>query len=742
MLRSPTRGGTQRGTGRRHADRMLPPRKISHSCSAGLLPTFSRLQVGGDGQVKAPPPARAPALHHGPVTIPHAGGLLRVWAEVRSGALHIYPQRAATLPSLVVGHLEACRVSLASLTPDPSSSSSASSSAGSSPFASFVAASSNVSVPAHCVTVHRQVREEVRLLLGTREEAEAWAGMLQVTAVSRSLQLEGLNLECGAADCSLPGVDGSAGEDDSLDDGPREDEDEGEGEGEDEDEEDRTEEALASLINLLQPFYCGDDVGSGSSCDMESPEEEDEEGDGGGGEGVDVEGGEGGVLEGDIPPPSPSSSLSSTTTVEGTEVRLRRPLRLSPDDDGGRRELLQQMLATKSLLEKKQRNRRSGAGAWAVTAGEVENEYDRAQYEAQQSALRKAVILRQRKNSTAIKMATLERQQSNKGKKQKQRKQRGKTETAGGSIITSNGGGGGGGSGSRKGRGKGGGGGVGGGRGGLVWDAIRELGVGVEVGDEDVSHQLETLRRRLSALDSELRESKQTTERTLQDLQQRREQELHLIKDLGGVAEDLSLVGGGAAGAGGLSEASLLKNNIGGGGGGSLMGSLSSIPSIVLSSSSNLSGGGEKKTSEKIFGIKKGGSSKEGRTKARNPLHFLDLKLRVSRRHKSTECLSERPAATHDRSHNSTPGNGSFSDNSSDEEGADSQHPQQQPQQQPQSPTATPQQQQMDGLGGVRTEVSVEALREIEAFKQLIHRYFATHPRHDSITAHAREILL
>ncbi|MPC73569.1 hypothetical protein E2C01_067903 [Portunus trituberculatus] len=44
-----------------------------------------------------------------------------------------------------------------------------------------------------------QGREEVRLLLETREEAEVWVGMLQVTAVSRSLQLEGLNLECGAA---------------------------------------------------------------------------------------------------------------------------------------------------------------------------------------------------------------------------------------------------------------------------------------------------------------------------------------------------------------------------------------------------------------------------------------------------------------------------------------------------------------------------------------------------------------
>ncbi|MPC97128.1 hypothetical protein E2C01_092422 [Portunus trituberculatus] len=57
--------------------RMAPPRKLSHSCSAGLLPTFRRLQVGGDGQVVAPTPARSPALHRGSVTIPHAGGLLR-----------------------------------------------------------------------------------------------------------------------------------------------------------------------------------------------------------------------------------------------------------------------------------------------------------------------------------------------------------------------------------------------------------------------------------------------------------------------------------------------------------------------------------------------------------------------------------------------------------------------------------------------------------------------------------------
>ena len=113
-------------------------------------------------------------------------------------------------------------------------------------------------------------------------------------------------------------------------------------------------------------------------------------------------------------------------------------------------------------------------------------------------------------------MATLERQQSSKGKKQKQRKQRGKGDGGGG-----------------------GGGGVGNGvgEGGLAgvwagWDGTS----GESCGGGDaggVTHQLETLRRRLSALDCELRESKQDTERTLQDLQQRKEQELHLIKDLG-----------------------------------------------------------------------------------------------------------------------------------------------------------------------------------------------------------------
>ncbi|XP_045129551.1 uncharacterized protein LOC123515145 isoform X3 [Portunus trituberculatus] len=607
---------------------MAPPRKLSHSCSAGLLPTFRRLQVGGDGQVVAPTPARSPALHRGSVTIPHAGGLLRVWAEVRSGALHVYPQRAAALPSLVVAHLAQCRVSLTCL-------------AGPS--------------PAHCVLVHRKGREEVRLLLETREEAEVWVGMLQVTAVSRSLQLEGLNLECGAAG--------------------------------------------------------GDDVGSGSSCDAESPEEEEDEEE----EEARLEGRERGQKEG-CSTPLLSSSSSYTTMVEGTEVRLRHPPRLSPDEDAGRRELLQQMLTTKSLLEKKQKNRRSGAGAWAVTAGEIENEYDRAQHEAQLSALRKAVILRQRKNSTAIKMATLERQQSSKGKKQKQRKQKTKGD----------GGGGGGGGNNNTG---------GGGVGVWAWDGTGGEASGgggcMGVTGGDVTHQLEALRRRLSALDCELRESKQDTERTLQDLQQRREQELHLIKDLGGVAGDLPLAGGGA---GGMAEMTLAKSS----NGGSLMGSLSSIPSIVVSSSPTISSSSsssavEKKTSEKIFGIKVGGS-KEGRSKARNPLHFLDLKLRVSRRHKSTECLSARGASTPtpDRSHSSTPGNGSYSDNSSDEETDNLQQPRQ-------PPTAS---QLQAGRAGLRTEVSVEALREIEAFKQLIQRYFATHPRHDSITSHSREILL
>ncbi|MPC91642.1 hypothetical protein E2C01_086693 [Portunus trituberculatus] len=115
-------------------------------------------------------------------------------------------------------------------------------------------------------------------------------------------------------------------------------------------------------------------------------------------------------------------------------------------------------------------------------------------------------------------MATLERQQSSKGKKQKQRKQKTKGD----------GGGGGGGGNNNTG---------GGGVGVWAWDGTGGEASGgggcMGVTGGDVTHQLEALRRRLSALDCELRESKQDTERTLQDLQQRREQELHLIKDLG-----------------------------------------------------------------------------------------------------------------------------------------------------------------------------------------------------------------
>ncbi|XP_071537099.1 uncharacterized protein [Panulirus ornatus] len=534
-----------------------PPRKISHSCSAGTLPTFTQLHVGGDGLLVVPPPARTPSAHQGHAHIQHGASLIRVWVEVRNAGLHVYPHEAASRPSLVVAQLDLCDVTV----------------------------SREHTHPAHRVLVSMRGKEQVSLYLEEEAEAESWASMLRVTTVKRSLQLEGLNLECGAA-----------GED--------------------------------------------DDTASGDSCETESQDEE------AGGPceevGRDADGGGG-------PPGS---------------VRLRHPRRPShvrTRNDSERRELLQQMLTTKSVLEKKQKNRRSGPRAWAVTAGEVVNEYDRAQHQAQQSALRKAVLLRQRKNSTAIKMATLERQQSSK----KNRK-------------------------------------------------------------VEVALQLEALRRRLSSLDSQLKESKQDTERTLQDLENRRNQELHLIKDLGGVDESLGGELEGVSKGCGSQQVTLVKGSHGG----SLMGSLPSIPSIIVSNS-------ERKTPEKIFGIKVG--SREGRLKGRNPLHFLDLKLRVSRRHKSTECLSTpHPPHTPHRSHSSTPANGSCSDNSSDEEvdHLQQEHQQQQEQQKHQ------QQQQQEGPSSVRTEISKEALQEIEAFKRLIARYFATHPRHDSITSHSPEILL
>ncbi|XP_042236726.1 uncharacterized protein LOC121875970 isoform X2 [Homarus americanus] len=466
--------------------------------------------------------------------------------------------------------------------------------------------------------------DQVSLYLDSEAEADTWATMLKITTVKRSLQLEGLNLECGAADYPSPGAEGDVCRGDSC---------HGDTFQEDEvDEDELTREALDTLIGFLHPSYCEEeDTASGDSCETESQEEED--------------GGSGrcGVTQ-DAP--------------GGGSVRFRHPRRLSHTnarDDSGRRELLQQMLATKSLLEKKQKNRRSGAGAWVLTAGEVVNEYNRAQHEAQQSALRKAVILRQRKNSTAIKMATLERQQSSK-----------KTREA------------------------------------------------------DVSVQLEALRNRLSSLDTQLKESEQDTERMLQDLEQRRNQELHLIKDLGGVDDGLGGELGGVSRGCGSEEGTLVKGSHGG----SLMGSLPSIPSIVVSPS-------ERKAPEKIFGIKVG--NREGRLKARNPLHFLDLKLRVSRRHKSTECLTTTTTLPHtpNRSHSSTPANGSCSDNSSDDE-LDHHHRQHH----------NHHHHHHHRPPAIRTEIRKEALQEIETFKQLIERYFTLHPRHDSITAHAHEIIL
>ncbi|KAK8741168.1 hypothetical protein OTU49_002531, partial [Cherax quadricarinatus] len=455
---------------------MALPRKISHSCSAGVLPTFTHLRVGRDGMVMVPAPTRPPAAHHGHVHIPHGSQLLRVWVEVRGAGLYVYPHRAASLPSLVVPQLDLCDVTV----------------------------SREDTSPAYRVSLSLRGSEQASVYLSSEEEANMWATKLRVTAVRRSLQLEGLNLECGAA-----------GEQDYP--------------------------------------------GSGDSCEAESQGEEDEEGEGG--------------------HCGPLLLETSADSVVNHGVRLRHPRRLcqeSTRDDASRRELLQQMLTTKSLLEKKQKNRRSGAGAWMVTAGEVANEYDRAQHEAQQSALRKVVILRQRKNSTAIKMATLERQQSSKKKR-----------------------------------------------------------------EADVTVQLEALRTRLSSLDTQLKESEQDTERMLQDLEHRRNQELHLIQDLGCVDEDLGNVT-----SCGSEDTNLLKGSRGGSlkgssHGGSLKSShgstlMGSLPSIVVSS-------GERKSPEKIFGIKVGGF--EGRLKGRNPLHFLDLKLRVSRRHKSSECLTT--AATH-----------------------------------------------------------------------------------------------
>lgn len=36
----------------------------------------------------------------------------RVWVELRGGSLHVYPNEAASLPSLVVAHLVQCDVTV------------------------------------------------------------------------------------------------------------------------------------------------------------------------------------------------------------------------------------------------------------------------------------------------------------------------------------------------------------------------------------------------------------------------------------------------------------------------------------------------------------------------------------------------------------------------------------------------------------------------------------------------------
>ncbi|KAK4312459.1 hypothetical protein Pmani_016122 [Petrolisthes manimaculis] len=470
------------------------PRKISHSCSAGTLPTYTELQVGGDGLLLVPVPTRPPSTHQGHAYITHGNAFLRVWVEIRTTSLHIYPHEAATLPTLVVAHLDQCDVTLTHdvIAPPPPPNDVIAPPPPHDVIAppplhdviSFSHLQRHLNKPPYRVTVALKGCEQVSLYHYNPREAEVWSTMLKITTVHRSLQLEGLNLECGVA---------------------------------------------------------GAEEDSGDSC-----------------------------------------------------PNLRKT-----KDDTTRRELLQQMLATKTLLEKKLKNSKSGAGAWALTAGEVVNEYDRAQHQAQQSALRKAVILRQRKNSTAIKMATLEKQEAGKKKKKKKK-----------------------------------------------------------VGKDVVCVQLEALRRRLSSLDTQLRESEQDTERTLQHIEHRRNQDLHIIKDLGGVDDGgLEGVALGCSGGGGSNsnseEKPLIRNT--------LMGSLSSIPSIIISSSEKT----EKKiTPEKIFGFRVGGVSgggggvgvsgvNSGVTKTRNPLHFLDLKLRVSRRHKSTENLMT-PTHTYTHTHTRT----------------------------------------------------------------------------------------
>lgn len=100
---------------------------------------------------------------------------------------------------------------------------------------------------------------------------------------------------------------------------------------------------MEQALTSCPPSGVDDDAASGDSCETESQEDEDSEG--------------------------RARDAPDTHMPGGVRLRhARRRLHPRACDDPTRRELLQQMLATKSLLEKKQKNRKSGVSCEAIAS--------------------------------------------------------------------------------------------------------------------------------------------------------------------------------------------------------------------------------------------------------------------------------------------------------------------------------------------------------------------------------------
>ncbi|XP_076053394.1 uncharacterized protein LOC143032460 [Oratosquilla oratoria] len=698
------------------------PRKFSHTSSAGALPTFTQLHVSADGLLMVGPPTRAPATHQGHAYVAHNNAFIRVWLEIRGCGLHVFPHQAASTPSMVVTPLDQVET-LSPIRPvdfiQGSEKKTDTEAASTTAIwredqrhvvvnvnqGDHVTSGSTLLMCPDARAKRRKKKEKkgkklVRCVTKIKIEADGDGPVSITSSITSEEEEEGSEEEDEANPQESEGYEHAdvarsriLRTDDFCqpDDWGKEEKKDGKNK-----EENKKKELEPSFCVLLRTkdqeqlkFFVATEKESSTWAAMLRANSTTHRSLSL--EGLNLECGPAGDEDASSTNSDTCSNASvqdhadqQSTTSRGSSIssgsnsshgghEKRRSSREKAE--ASKRHLLQQMLATKNLLERKQKYKRSAAEAWRATAGEVQNEYERAQHETQQLALRRTVLLRQRKNSTAIKMATLERE-AGVGR-----------------------------------RGK-----LNGGSGGSVADSGT---------NQQQLQQLVALRERLSSLDSQLHESEKDTEKTLQGLEEKRCQELEILKNLGAMDENLSDEGGG------LLYAPYLR------------GSFPSLPSLTTCTQ-------EKRSNDRFFGIKMGGGGgggglgggggggggrgEGGRLKGRNPLNFLDLKIRVSRRHKSTENLSrstDQLFRTRRESSESSDDDtrrrfGGWSQSKSEKRSNSRKKVsdlKQSVESNKENAKTTPE----------RKEISKEALAEIDAFNRLIENYYALNPRHDSI---------